>query len=265
MIGLANDFIDKKAFAWGSSLFYDRNQMQCNMILPDQNGSKKYRIYHHHFKYLMRKLALSNNHNSKKMKRLMLVSLLLMMCITWGFSQTKVTTSTGLYQKADLSSKRIATLFEGESVTLGQVVGDFYEAINRRGKSGYVHKTCLENYEPPIQIIEQTKIEPTVSQNQLSLFLDKPPGNDLISASNLALTGIGLQVGSGIVSLIGGMSVTDQKGLNNVLIVSGVMALAGLICEITGWVKVKKAGQDFILLGISPASSGIGLSFRIND
>jgi len=199
------------------------------------------------------------------MKRLLLVTLLLTICITWGFSQTKVTSSTGLYQKADLTSKRIATLIEGDSVQLGRAVGDFYEATNMKGKSGFVHKTCLDHYVPPIQNIEPTQVAPTASQNQPSLFLDHPPGNDLISASNLALTGIGLQIGSSIVSLLGSMTVTDQKGLNGVLFVSGAMALAGLVCEITGWVRVKNAGQKLILLGISPASNGIGLSFRIND
>ena len=207
------------------------------------------------------------NLNPYKMKRLLILSLLLLTSITWCFSQTKVTTSTGLYQKPDISSKRITTVIEGEFVQLGQQVGDFWEATYKK-KTGYIHKTCLENYVSPIKVekvIPLIDLEKGASDNLAKTrqqYAGKTPGDELVLAGQLLIAGVAVSLtGSVITGLWSGQATTlkDLRGATYFGIGVGVVAL---VLEVAGFSKLIEAGKKF---NLGMASAGIGLSFRIND
>jgi hypothetical protein len=116
------------------------------------------------------------------MKRLLFFLLLLSTSIIWGFCQTKVTTSTGFLQEADLTSKRISTVVEGEIVTLGQQVGDFWE-VTYKNKKGYIHKSCLPKPMIPRKEVANTTqpVETLTNESILEMFTKKLPNSIILS------------------------------------------------------------------------------------
>jgi hypothetical protein len=65
-----------------------------------------------------------------------------------GFSQVVVTKSSGLMAEASLTSKRVATAYEGSKVDLIEKSGEFWK-VTLGKKSGFIHESCLSNYVNP--------------------------------------------------------------------------------------------------------------------
>jgi hypothetical protein len=177
---------------------------------------------------------------------------LLISSITMSFCQTKITVATALYEKPDLTSKRVVSLiYEGTSVQLGQQVGDFWEA-NYKGKSGYVHKTCLENYvsdkpqDSPIAISPMTETRMGTT-NILSLVSPAKKG-EILLADGTKIKFRELMVSNDSIAFINAQGVSCKYGSHDIYkitktstwaahgaIISGVGGFLGSILGTLDW------------------------------
>jgi hypothetical protein len=135
------------------------------------------------------------------MKPLIVFFLLVFISVKFCISQTKVTVATGLYEKTDVSSKRIRTVYEGEIVKLGKSVGDFWEA-SYRGNSGYIHKTCLENYVNPKPKVQPESQTPNIVPKAGETVIKSNTGSNSTSRNHHKIE-FGLYIGYCISSISG--------------------------------------------------------------
>jgi hypothetical protein len=83
-----------------------------------------------------------------------------------GYSQITVRQSTGLMGEPALTSKRLATVYEGEQVTVIEKSGAFWK-VDYKGKIGFIHETCLSNYVDPNQKLQQNERNDAIEAKSL--------------------------------------------------------------------------------------------------
>lgn len=190
------------------------------------------------------------------MKRLLVLLLLGTTIQIWGFSQTKVVISTFLYEKADITSKRIATIDKGEMVQLGQQDGDFWQATYK-GSSGYIPGICLENYVP-----QKTEREKAIDLQNARLMNDgRTPGDELVSAGRLVIGGVFISITGSAIAGVWGSKAESFKDLKKATYFGMGVGVTALIFEVVGLSKLIKAGKKF---NLGMTSSGIGMMINLN-
>ena len=83
-----------------------------------------------------------------------------------GYSQVTITQNSSLLKEPSLTSKVIATAFDGDPVTLIEHTGKFWK-VDYQKKTGYIHEICLSNYIAPSKkeqdksnVVEQIQEKP---------------------------------------------------------------------------------------------------------
>ena len=131
-------------------------------------------------------------HYNQAMKKIILLCCLLLATFGIALGQVLVTTSTGLLTEPSLSSRRITTLLQGQSVTLNEKTGDFWKVVVGR-KTGYVHQSCLSNYTDTVK----TEVKEPLMEQPAPV---KPPiiSNDTVDYNQFGgPVAIGIALGGG--------------------------------------------------------------------
>ena len=196
------------------------------------------------------------------MKKKVVLILAMAMFTLAGFSQIVITQSTGLMAEPSLKSKRLATVFEGDKVTLFEKSGEFWK-INVDKKTGYVHETCLSNYADPNKKDEKMAVAQDVTVGKVAtgqaVTLSATPDSALIvfgPKNRLYYQGKLLKEAGLKALLITNPEANAKWQARNVLYISGLV-LAGVGGGIVGG-SLGSGNIGAVLIGVGVAGAGIG-------
>lgn len=177
-----------------------------------------------------------------------------------GFSQTLVTQSTGLMAEPSLTSKRIATVLEGDKVALIEKSGEFWK-VTCNMKTGFIHGSCLSNYVDPNK--KEMK-EPAADKAVTGKSVTTPTVMDsaiiVTGARNLLYyNGRLLTVPELKALLITNPEAKEKWKTRNFLYISGLV-LAGTGGGVIG-ANLGSGNMGMVLLGVG--IGGVGLVFAV--